>query len=479
MLSIGNLQSYFGDAMIKPILSVINRNAVEAGAYINDFARLNLALHIAIAVSRVRNGNTLPDQSVEHGTISTSIQAGPLARSIANEIEETFGVVLNASDYNQILMLVESHVHASGTEPRQAVDGATRGQLDDLEDIMRQVKERYYLDFTSREFPVPVSLHVANLLVRLKQGIHVDNPIKETFRDSSPFLYDIASYVIGEVLDRNGMPDVVADDNELTFLVMYLALELQRQQQDDGMTRVLLYFPSCLGIETGLAERIRARFSDQAKVVGRISGEDEIEAGTYDVLITFVGLEKPVSGRVVRISPVPTQHDWGRMGDAITQVQQERLVSNFRSDFPLFFDEQNFIYSTDGNVTRDVAIHMLCQLLEQTGCVTPGFEEGVLERERAISTGYKGFAVPHAVGPYVSQDAVAVLVDPKGIKWGNVTACVIMLMAIKPDGLVGFQHMYNGLLLLLLETNVALLLRKVESFVQLRGILLGQPAPDG
>ena len=39
--------------------------------------------------------------------------------------------------------------------------------------------------------------------------------------------------------------------------------------------------------------------------------------------------------------------------------------------------------------------------------------------------------------------------------------------------------MYNGLLLLLLETNVAVRLRKVETFVQLRDILLGQPAPEG
>ena len=320
MLSIDDLRGYFGDDMVRPILSVINRNTIEVGIYINDFARLNLALHIAIAVSRVRNGNALPDESGGLGAISASIQAGPVAKAIADEIEGTFKVILNASDYNQILMLAESHVHASSAEPRHAGSDATQRQMDDLEDIMRQVKECYYLGFTSREFLVPVSLHVTNLLMRLEHGIHVDNPIKETFRDSSPFLYDIASYVIGEVLARNGMSDVTADDNELTFLVMYLALELQRQQQDDGMTRVLFYFPSYSGIETGLAEKIRVRFSDQAKVVGRVSSEGDIEAGTYDVLITFVGLERPVSGRVVRISPVPTQRDWGRMGVAITQV---------------------------------------------------------------------------------------------------------------------------------------------------------------
>lgn len=133
----------------------------------------------------------------------------------------------------------------------------------------------------------------------------------------------------------------------------------------------------------------------------------------------------------------------------------------------------------DEKVTRDAAIHMLCQRLEQTGCVTSGFENGVAERERAISTGYQGFAVPHAVGTYVMQDAVAVLINPRGIKWGDMTAYVVMLMAIRPDGLVSFQHMYNGLLLLLLGTNVAVRLRKVETFVQLRDILLGQPAPEG
>ena len=67
---------------------------------------------------------------------------------------------------------------------------------------------------------------------------------------------------------------------------------------------------------------------------------------------------------------------------------------------------------------------MLCQRLEQTGCVTSGFENGVAERERAISTGYQGFAVPHAVGTYVMQDAVAVLINPRGIKWGDMTAYV-------------------------------------------------------
>ena len=474
MLDIEQLRVYFGAEMIDDILAIFKRHIDKSDVYINDFSKMNLILHVVIAVSRVCNGNTLSDIAEYPALPSTPLK--DVAEDIIHEIEMRFHVHLSSGDHFQLLALLESHMHTASTPVwRVNSEYADQLQLRFLKEIMEEVAVKYYLDFSNYEFLVPFSLHVQNMLIRLDKNIRIENPIKETFRNSSPFLYDIAWFIAEEILKRNNI-DKEVDDNELTFIVMHLELELQRQQINDSTIKALLYFPHYLGIEKDLATKIQTHFEEQMTIIGTVSSEDDILQNSYDLLITFVKPSSRVSGRIVHISPMLSTTDWGNISDALTQAQHEKLMSHFRNVFPLFFDPKNYLTTEKKDIDKSTAIHMICDRLCSNNYTGTRFELAVQDREKAISTAYLNFAAPHAVSTEVYSETIGVLMAPNGIMWDSKIIRGVFLMAIRPDHLADFQHMYNGLLLLLLETNIVERISSSSDFDTFRKIMLNQAA---
>ena len=461
------LRSYFSEEIVDRINEILRSDIHNAGAYINEFSRLNLLLHLSIITNRLMIGEEIENVNNEKRKIENQSQS--LADHIISDVERSFNIELNNSEYLQMSSLIQSHIHLDNYET------GTVSSIDDsdlyalVSETMDEVRNRYYLDLTNENFLVPFSLHIENLLMRLKKNILIDNPIKESFRNSSPFLYDVAIFIIEHIKEELDVKENVSDD-ELTFLVMHLALELERQKKESSNVNCLLYFPKYLGMEKDLVNKIRLHFEDMIKIVAVIHTQEEMDNHDYDILISFVNVEVPVNKKYIRISPLLTQNDYALMNDAITSMQQEKLLMNFANVFPFFFKEENFeIIGED--MDKYAAISRMCQRLKDNGYVEDEFEQQVIQREEAISTGYINFAVPHGVSAEVSDQTVAVLIAPNGIVWSDKIIYCVMLMAVDPERLEEFQNMYNALLLLLMETDCVEKLRSISDFNQFRRIM--------
>lgn len=81
------------------------------------------------------------------------------------------------------------------------------------------------------------------------------------------------------------------------------------------------------------------------------------------------------------------------------------------------------------------AIRQAGELLVKTGCVAPGYVEGMLNRERTMSTYLgNGVAIPHGEYDNLSQvyrTAISVLQLPAGIEWeeGELAHLIIGIAA--------------------------------------------------
>lgn len=467
ILNDDTLRSYFSDEIVDPVNRIIQANINNVNAYINEFSRLNLLLHLSIITNRLVIGKQLQEENKNRKAIENRSES--LAFHIISDVERSFDIRLNNTEYAQMSALIQSHVHLDNFESVQT-DPDDNGIYKDLKQIMEEVSDRYYLDFLNDTFLIPFSLHIENLMMRLQKDILIENPIKESFRNSSPFLYDIAIFIIDSIKKKHGI-DKNVSDNELTFLVMHLALELERQKQDSSNVSCLLYFPKYLGMENSLLNKIRLHFEDMITIAGIVHSEEEIGNHDYDILISFVNVDIPMDKKYIRISPLLSQQDYSLLNEAITQLQQEKLLNNLKNAFPFFFKENNFIV-TQEDMDKYEVIHLLCERLENNGQVLNGFEQQVIQREDAISTGYINFAVPHGVSLNVEEQSVAVLIAPQGIMWSERKIYCVMLMAVNPEALKEFQDMYNALLLLLMETDCVERFRSVENFSQFRDILL-------
>ncbi|MCR4633135.1 MAG: PTS sugar transporter subunit IIA [Erysipelotrichaceae bacterium] len=460
------LRTYFSNEIVDQINQIILANVNNAGAYINEFSRLNLLLHLSIIANRLLIGKQLKEE--DHKQKYAQNRSEALSDHIISDVERAFGIKLNNTETAQMSSLIQSHIHLDNADMR--TEESLKNRIyNDVKEIMEDVEERFYLDFLNENFLVPFSLHIENLLLRLEKNILIENPIKESFRNSSAFLYDVALYIADAIKEKYQI-DAEVSDNELTFLVMHLALELERQKQDSNNVSCLLYFPKYLGIETSLVNKIRIHFEDMISIAGVVHSQDEIADYDYDILISFVNVDVPINKKYIRISPLLTQNDYGLLNDAITSLQQEKILVGFHNSFPFFFKEENFSI-IGSSPDKYELIHRMCETLKENAYVGEDFEEKVIQREEAISTGYINFAVPHGVSNQVKEQAVAVCIAPNGLLWGERTVYCVMLMAVNPEGLDEFQEMYNALLLLLMETDCVDRLRKVKTFEEFRNII--------
>ncbi len=467
-IDLETLKEYFDPEMIETIRKVINYNIKRFNAYVNDFSMLNLILHLAIITNRLQAGETLEEEP----QAKTEPIENNIADHIIREVEYRMHIQLNKTEYAQMAALIKAHVHLDSDRSEiDSTEAANKDLFSFVAYLANQIKEIFYLDFTNDDFLIPFSLHIQNLIIRLQKNIQIDNPLRDTIRNTAPFLYDVAMYVMQSICDKYDITTEISD-NEFTFIVMHLALEVERQKQSDNSVKVLLYLPRYLGLEKDLPGKIQSRFDDVMKIVAIVSVEEDISKYDYDVLISFVNATVPVNKRFVKVNPILKQADYNELSDVFTLIQQEKLVSGFHNLFPFFFEKENFIVQEDNSIDKYEAIKIISKKLEKNDYVGERFESRAVERERAISTGYLNFAVPHGVSHSVLTQTVGVMIIPGGMNWDEKTVYCVLLMAVNPEALNQFQEMYNALLLLLLETDCVEKLRNVKTFEQFREVLL-------
>jgi PTS system mannitol-specific IIA component len=100
---------------------------------------------------------------------------------------------------------------------------------------------------------------------------------------------------------------------------------------------------------------------------------------------------------------------------------------------------------------RDDAIRQAGEALVASGAVDAGYVEGMLERERSVSTYVgEGVAVPHgtrAANEAVREDAVVVLRFADGVDWDGETVHVVIGLAARGMGHIGLLARLAGVLL--------------------------------
>lgn len=79
------------------------------------------------------------------------------------------------------------------------------------------------------------------------------------------------------------------------------------------------------------------------------------------------------------------------------------------------------------------AIRLVGAQLVERGAVDPGYVDGMLQREKTVSTYLgNGVALPHGVldsKPYIRHTAIAIAQFPGGVDWGAGTAHLVVGLA--------------------------------------------------
>ncbi|MCM3699691.1 PTS sugar transporter subunit IIA [Paenibacillus macerans] len=472
LIDIHHLKNFFDNKALEAILKIIDTAYVEKHYYINDFSRVNLLLHFLIMVNRIKSGNIISEKTTN--TNNYPLNNTPeyeLVNFIKNQLEQSFSIAINNEEYIQLYLIVCSNSNYNMNTVEALNSYVDQDLLHFINKLLQEIEQKYYLDLHREGFRVMFTLHIKNFLFRLNSNIIVKSPLKNDLRNTLPFLYDIAIYITDRLINEFHITSSVNED-EISFILIHLAAEIERNNIIEKSVKCLLFVPKYLNIEQEVTKRILYYFGNQLVITKVLSYEDSINDSEFDLLISTTRIAIKSNHKIINISPFLTNSDISMINNAIAEIQNTKQIAYLSTNFHNYFNADNFIISHSQFTDKCEPIEYLCDLLLKNGCVKEDFYSKVISRENSVSTGYDGFAIPHAISLDAVSNEIAVLISPSGIKWDNQNIYVVFMMSVSPDTLIDFQELYAGLSLLLTETNVIGKLRKCKSFEDFKEILL-------
>lgn len=164
-LDIQKLSEYFKSISIDNLLHIISSIFKKYNYYLNDFTTINLLLHFSILLDRKMNDINLESNQSQFFQIEDSKEK-ELLNELFELLEEEFLVQFNNSEKFEIYLLFKSNAHASNQDDLIQLVGKEIIEL--INHYIQQIYNLYMIDLSSKAFITPLSLHIKNLIFRLK-----------------------------------------------------------------------------------------------------------------------------------------------------------------------------------------------------------------------------------------------------------------------------------------------------------------------
>lgn len=393
-----------------------------------------------------------------------------MAAQIASLLESHFGLVFPTEEIDELALLLSSRTtlvwQGNGTR-EEVLHYADEAVVRLADSIIGDIEAYYYINLSEQEFFLRFVLHIKNLLTRARRDSFSRNPLTDEIRSSCPLLWDAAVDAAGIIKRETGF---VIDDDEIAYIAFHLGSALETQRQLNRKVRAVLYCPAYYNIDRGLSEFFEHHFKNDVLIAEVATTEEQLKrCRDVELVVTTSPIGMILEAPVVRIGIAPRERDVGRIAAIVANIRKQRRRISFRTHLEALVAPGLFV-SNMSVPTRESAIALMVQALQEEGCVDAGYANEIWEREHLSSTVFGRVAVPHALRPHARKSRIAVLVPEHPIAWGGSEVDLILMLSFSLRERSTFNELFDPLVSILIEPeNVERLVRAKDfvSFVDL------------
>ncbi len=452
-LDLETIQRTFPDLDAAYISAVARDVLSEHHCFVNDYSLVNIVLHTAISIDRIRAKHSVEEEAGQGGASPADDTELAMAREVAQRLQDRFEIQFPAREIDGLALLISTR--AIRLDYRQATKENIERYVGPeclalVNDIIEDLEGYYGIDLTDPNFYVRFALHLKNLLARARNGEHARNPLTQQIRSSCPLIYDTAVAEAALISRKTGL--TIAED-EIGYIAFHLGSTIETQKQLTDKVRVALYCPSYYQIVEHIARFIDRNFEDEVLVTDVVTTEDELDCvQDNELLVSTAPVSRYSATPVLTISPFPTDADRKEIARVVDRIRTERNRAKIAANLREFIKPDLFV--TDAAIkTREEAVHRLASLLEEHGFVSGSFESEILHREELSSTAFSRFAIPHTVRMNASRSAIAVLSTPGEIDWGGARVSLVFMLAFNKNDSDSFYEVFDPLVTMLSDPD--------------------------
>ncbi|MDC9592854.1 PTS sugar transporter subunit IIA [Xenorhabdus sp. IM139775] len=457
------LEKTFESQQVKEVTEIITNVFDQWEWYLSDFAYTNLVLHFLILIERLKQGRYLEDQvlPIENSDLKL------ISDELCDQLQFSFGIFVPENERRSCYLFLKTNTNFNKAD-HEVIDSVGTELYQFTRQVAQSVQEHYLIDLASDDFISLLSLHLSGLQTRLKYKIYTKNPMLETIKKECRIIFDIAIFIS---LQLNVFFNNKLNEDEISFIALHVGAEFERQKSNVTKIKAVLLCPSYRGIENKIYHQLLRDFGEEINFIRVIAHPSELEGMEFELLITTISISAERDYETVYISPFHLRDKHSELMDKIDTAKANRKWETLKRNIDLFFDPDLFLFNPDFRDQNEL-IEIVCQQMLAKGYVEADFIDYVHERENASSTAFGILALPHSIKLDAVKTCIAVVISPKGIRWGkNERVHVIFLSAINRVDKTCFTESYDALLDIFHHDSVIRSLGKLTDFEKFRGIL--------
>lgn len=453
------LNQLFEEKLVSMINQEVSQLVENIEKAISNWFTRSLHVTLLIQISRILHHHHMSDIDSKYETIN-QLESYILALELIEHYERDFGLVFHSED----IYYLSQQLYAHGIVPKPREIIPQDDYLRRVNEMITAMSEHVRVDLTGDEKLRKALLsHLPPMIYRLRHKIDVKNPLLEEIRNQYIVLFSLTWYV-SIALEQEY--DVVLNDNEISFLFIYFQVSIERRYQHQ-FKNIIVVCPYGLATSELVFTRVRQviPYIDNISIMTteelRLSDLKNID---YIISTVKLDISEP---EVVYVSPLMTDADIQKVMkyDSSYTSKFNRLGPSGVDEYSSFKDlfDPKLVFPKDHANTRENALKKLINSFEEQGFTDKGFAEGIYEREEMGDTSlYTGVALPHAFPSTVKQSKIGIMTLEKGIKWGNNSVSVVILIAISERDSHRIKQVLSKLLVLLESQELIEELRQIS-----------------
>lgn len=292
------LRERLDDLPLTEVAAVL-RDSPLAGRLTTDQGEVVFALYLAVSVARVNRGHRVETEA----GLQRSVMAHPVAESVSAIIPGLDRLLDEPLDTAEVGAITEYWLGLDTASDAAPVVTLDAGLVDGLLETAAHRLHAALAD--DPELRSGLAAHLERLVVRLRHGLPVHNPLLQEVRTRYPDVHEVAGELGTQIAAQLGAS--IAED-EVGFLTMYLSGAMERARLQPRR-RVAVVCPSGMATAWVLVSRIQAEFPefDLVEVLSE-GGYEALDQTEIDLVISTVPVRE-VGAPVVVVSPLLSAGD--------------------------------------------------------------------------------------------------------------------------------------------------------------------------
>lgn len=439
ILDYTKVKNMFPKINVYTIQRIIQEAEKKLGFYFTDQAFLNLVIHSAITIERLKNHKAVSSHDNFFGDVAKEPEY-VIAKWVVHELDKEFKVSFPDEEIGYI------SIHMLGAKIQENYDPGEYSMLIERYDVKFTAAAKSMIALSSEITAVDLSrdyslltrlvLHLRPTVMRLKYGLRLANPILDRIKREYFHLFGVA-WACSSVLENTF--GVKVNEDEVGYLALHLALAFENIK---SKLRTVIVCSSGLGTSQLVACKLVKKFDNLE--ITHILPYHSLTSGIIDEADLIVTTIRTVraSEKVVYISTLVNEVDYHNIETAVKKLKRMQAAHAFsytpRDDTPSCSNEEESIFENElcflNSQIADFqeATQYYGLLMEEKGYAKHGFYEDILKREQTGSTYIgRGIAIPHAQDIFVNKSKVCVVKCSTPLTWQGNTLDLLFILCLK------------------------------------------------